>query len=540
MKRNWSHSIGTLALLASLSGWALAQDDPKPADPEATAESAPAPDKLNSIGLRYAGWMKHNGIRKFSPMGTAPNGLSISTLDYLLPAKNKSPYAKLTLRNIGDDDAYAGGMFVIGSRIIVKGDIRTLNFFADEPTQPGTSRRRNNSLQTKVAIAPNVGAYASYSNVQQSLEFSGPKPNRHQRSETYAAGVEGKMLGGYTGVNVSSSRISDQNGAQPTSAQRRIDGSYAIDVTPTVSLAANASYTKIQQNGLRDSSAKAVGLASTFDLGGTSALHLELSRLQISLPNAKNAYDRKRVQTAISFTNHDYGWTTSVSYRHKENERFNTDHSYVDVPSWDVYDLRMSRRLGANRLSIRGSWTNLRGKFTPQTNDPALLQWDDDAMFQVKLAGGNEKQQMYGVYTYGFKQNRARNVNLNTQTLNGGLSYTFNPKLLGYFEAGFEHYRSGTVFPNSVTSLTYYYRDGIQMTAGLDYAVSDNANLTASLNSYGTNNVFGRQFTFGYSRKLDADRSLQILVSPWIHNDRLYNLTGTSNTAISVQFKSKF
>jgi len=546
MKMNWSHSLGTLALLASVVTLGWAQDTAKPETPAQDAKeektAADALPKLNSLTIGYTKWQRSGDPARSNPVGIPANGLAITKLDLLNPFKPGRTYSTLDLVNLGKEDFYAGGKAIFSSlRTSIDASVRNLNYHDAGTVGTGLSHDRVTELNAITTLAPNVGVYFSYRKQAKSQEFTAPKDDRHSVTETYSAGLEGKMFGGNAGVNLSSKRFQDQTGFQPTTAYRRAEGNYSVDLSPQISVAGTMAYTKIEQNSLKDSGVRALGISTAIDLTDSTSLVIDMSKQEINLPNALNAYDRKRLQYSVRLNNHDQGWSSQVGFQHKESERMNSDHTFVDVPAWDIFEFRAGHKTDeGTRLTLRGSWKSLRRGFNLQTSDPTQMAWDDDGMAQVKIAGGSEKEQMYGAYTYRYKENTARNLNLTSHNFVAGISYTFNPKVLGYCEAGHDSYQSSSVFPSSTVPLTYYFKDGFSLAAGLNYVLNDKESYSASMNSYGNSNVYGRQLTFGYNRQLSPNNTLNILVSPWLHEDKLYGLTGTKNTAFSVQMKVKF
>lgn len=542
MRQYRSKSIGILALLVALTATGWSQDQAAPAKPEEPEEKVQLP-KLNSITLGYTGWMKRDDDRFASRSVSTPvNGLSITELSLIRPFQPGKGYQSLKAVNLGAKDFAVDAMAVMDRiHTTLKGNVRHINYHYVDVVQTKESQRRETNLETMTMLTQDIGAFFSYKKVQQSQAFVAPKPNRHSKSETYAGGVEGKMLGGYAGASFSSKRFTDQSSQQPTSEQRRYEFNYAVELNDKASVAATMGHTKILQRNLRDSGVRNMGLSATYDISDKSTLQFDASRVELTLPNAGNAFDRERLQYGFKLSTRCGDWATQFGFRHKETERVNSDRTFVDVPAWDVYEFRASSKVGGDkRLTLRGSWENLRDGFQPQTDDTTRMLWDDNVMGQIKLAGGTDLQQMYGTYTYRWKQNRARAINLGWHNMTVGVSHTFNPQVNGYAEAGYDAYHTGSTFAGTGTPLRYYFRDSMSLALGLNWLRGTGESFSASMNSYATNNVLGRQFTFGYHRELSPDRSLHVSVSPWVHDDRLHGLTGYTNTAAQVQLQVKF
>ena len=515
-------------------------DDQTPGDEE---KAEPDPKvKLNSVTLGYT-TRKHSGDeRRLNQFGNVPSGFAVDELTLFSPWSPSSPYGKLVVRNLFDDDylVMGQGIFLDG-RVNFKGSYLKRGYY-DVPIGPSNEsddKIANFSLQA--SIAPNLGAFFTYTNSERKLEFAPPKGPFQNKTKTIGTGIGGKFFGGYGEFTYSDRRFEDPLGFQPTTAQRTFNGSYNIDLGPAVNLGVTGSYSRIMQTGLADSIIKNLGLNGSVDLGEKTYLTFDMNRQDIELPNILNSYDRKRLNTSARLVHKQGGWLTQFGFRHRENERVRKDHTFVDVPSWNTYDVRISGKLSKEaRLTLRGSWDDLTSSAVPQTLDTNQLIYDDQAMAQVKVDGGSDNTTAFFAYTFRFRQNKQRGMEFNWHNISVGGSQVMSPTVLGYAEFSFDRFSAKSNGDIPLTGLNDYFADSTTFTMGFDITASDKDHFAASWNTYSTNNVYGSDFSVNYRRQIASDQSMELTLAPWRQDDRLFGFNGYKATIFSAKFTVKF
>lgn len=525
-------SILALALIASA---AYCQD-------ETPAEETPAPaPKLNTLKLSFNG-LKLNGIRNRPRYtGSPANGLTVEELSYLSPGNEVQPSIRFVVHDIPDRDNWIGGTWVAPAgktKVEFSTSQRRHNYPGLSPTEVSKDFVAHAGVSTSVGP---VGAFASYDDSQRKLNPESPREATKPRTQRISVGLTapGKTIDG--GVTLSQTRFTDGAGLYPTSVQKSANFNVSGDLGAVGSFVGNIGYTEIAQRGFDDSHIRSLGLATSFGLGNRSSLHLDVSRQDLTLPNVLSAYDRQRFSTGAKFNTRISGWTMTFGYRHRESERVRADRSFVDVPSWDSYDIRLAKRLSPyTRMTLRGSWDNLTESATPNTFDTRQLLWDDKAMGQFKIDHANEASAAYFAYTYRFRQNKVRDAEIGWHNFALGFSHQFTEKFDGYSELSYDSFRGSERIEGTNESLATFFPNSMNFGAGINYAYDERTTISAGLNAFSTNNLWGTQITTSYRRQLRDGRSLEFVLAPWSVRDRLLGQSGYNSTLVSLKYSLQF
>lgn len=537
--RSWL-STGTMTALAMAMVGAVAQETPPPTEPqkkEEEPEEEIIPVKWNEITVGYSSFRVNSGLSRYA---RPSEGLSLHDLKFLVPGSESTPYARLVLRGMPSQDNLIDGYVALNrGRTVVRGSRKQYKFYAFDwrPTDP--SEDNEAEVTVEHSFAPNIGGFITYKSSERDGRYPAPRDAEHIRARTLAGGVGGKVLGGNLGLTLSDRRLNDDTGAQPASLQRRFDASYARDFGDTLSLEGSAGFTRIEQAGLASSNIRTYALSGAWDVSPSTGLQFHFGRQDFDLNSILNAHAQKRLVSSVRLMHRWPGWSFQFGFKHKETERVRADQSFVDVPKVNEYDARLAGRLGPARLTLRGSWEDLRETAIMNTFDTRQLLWDDRATFQAKLDGGGDAFSAYGTYTYKFQQNKQRGVEIGWNNVAIGGSYVFTPAVNGYaeFSADDFHVLGGA---ETGQDLDFFFPNSRSFALGLNWSKDASLTASASLNYYESGNVRGTQLTLSLRRRLCADHDLELVVAPWRHEDRQFNLTGYRTTFLSARYTVRF
>lgn len=538
--RNLASLAGILVL--TVSAWA--QETPPAEEPTKESEEIEIPVKWNSISVGYYTWKASGSRIRMGQHGRVSEGVTLAELKYLNPVGEGHPYYSFLWRgNPGRNSAGEGVVILEGGQTILRASVRDRQYYADPSWVPTTpSQDKIGTLSVEHQIKPNIGAFVSYQSIDRGQKFVGPKDSGHQRTRVVAGGVEGRIGGLQAGVTVTDRRTFDDTGRQPATLQRGVEGRLAGEIGNRLSLQGAMGYTRIEQAGRPTGDVRTMAMAGHLDLGPSTYLQFNAGRDDLDIGQlTQNAYVRQRFNSGLRL-NHKLGsWALQFGFRHRETERVRDDRSFVDVPKWNTYDARLSGRLNNGiRVTLRGTWDDMTATARATGVDTRQLWWDDKAMGQLKLDGGNDVFTGYAAYTYRFRQNKARNVEVGQHNFALGGSYQFKPNLLGYAEWSYDSIRATGGAEGTSTTVDTFMPNSMSISAGLDWTLNERASFSAAVNHFATNNWRGTQVTFQYRRRISADHSLDVVVAPWRFEDRLYGLTGYETTFLGVRYTVKF
>lgn len=538
--RNLASLAGILVL--TVSAWA--QETPPAEEPTKESEEIEIPVKWNSISVGYYTWKASGSRIRMGQHGRVPEGVTLAELKYLNPVGEGHPYYSFLWRgNPGRNAAGEGVVILEGGQTILRASVRDRQYYAEPSWVPTTpSQDKLGTISVEHQIKPNIGAFVSYQSADRGQRYVAPKESGHQRSRAVAGGVEGRIGGLQAGLTVTDRRTFDDTGRQPATLQRGVEGRLAGEIGNRLSLQGAMGYTRIEQAGRPSGGVRTMAMAGQLDLGPRTYLQFNAGRDDLDIGQlTANAYVRQRFNSGVRL-NHRLGdWALQFGFRHRETERVRDDRSFVDVPKWNTYDARLSGRLNNGiRVTLRGTWDDMTATARATGVDTRQLWWDDKAMGQIKLDGGNDVFTGYAAYTYRFRQNKARNVDVGMHNIALGGSYQFKPNLLGYAEWSYDSIRATGGAEGTSTTVDTFMPNSMSISAGLDWTLNERASFSAAVNHFATNNWRGTQVTFQYRRRISADHSLDVVVAPWRFEDRLYGLTGYETTFLGVRYTVKF
>lgn len=536
--RPW-YSTLAIAALALVSTSVKAQEKPAQTTPdksEAAKEEKPEVTRWNEIGYGFTTFQDNAGLSQYAQ---PTQGLSLFNLSLFTPGTDLVPYSSLILRGMVNQDNLVDGYIALdrGNTILrARRTVYGYNEFDWRPKLPSEDAKSEYTLDH--SFTTNVGGFAYLQTMQRDIQHPAPRDSEHMRTQLYAVGVGGKLLNGNLNLTLSDRQNLDDTGVQPNTNQRRIDTSYARDFGPNLSLEGTAGYASIQQVGLANSTIKTYAFNGALDLGPRTGLQLSLRRQDLDMPNIADAYARKRLETSARLMHRFSKWTFQFGARHLETERVRSDQSFVDVPTTDSYDARLSGRFGPTHVTFRGTWEKLKDGPIMLTSDQRALYWDKKAMLQAKIDWGGELGAGYGSFTYRNLQNNDRVIEVASQNVTIGGSYVFAPTLNGFAEYSVDNYR--VVGGDSGQALEFYFPNSRSIGAGLNWTKSATTTASLSVNFFESGDVRGTQLTLSFRQRLSASRDMELIVAPWRRDDPLYGVTGFQTTFLSARFTERF
>ncbi|MBS1714578.1 MAG: hypothetical protein JST30_09610 [Armatimonadetes bacterium] len=538
MKRQSWLSTATLAVLALTAIGARAQDTAPTEGSEAQeTEKAPEREKLNEVSIGYTGFRSNTAL---SYGARVPEGLALHYLRLVHPGDASFPYARFAMSGMPKQDNTLGAFIAFNKgHTVFRGHRSEFGYYVDDwrTFEPSTDNESQFSLEH--SFTPGFGAFVTYRADKRNAQYPAPKENENVSSRLIAGGVGGTVFGGHLDVSAAERKTTDDNGVRPDSLQRTIGASYGRDFGDTFSLDGQLAYSRIMQAGLDDSTVKTYALGGAWDMGPDTTLQFRFGRQDLDLPNVRNAFVQKRLVSGAKLLHRFPGWSLQVGFQHKESERMRTDHTFVDVPKSNLYDARLSGRLGPARVTFRGSWEDFRETAVMNTTDTRQLLWDDRAMFQAKADWGNETVSAYGAYTYRMNKNSQRDVEVGWNNVVFGGSYVVNPAVNLYAEFSADDFRVTGGDPAG-GDLDFYFPNSRTYAVGLNWSQDPSLSASANLDHYESGDVRGTRLTLSVRRRLSPAHDLELVVAPWQKDDRLYDLTGYRTTIVSARFSVRF
>lgn len=553
MSIRWKRRTAKALMLAMsiTSGWAQQEGGDRPQQPE---EPEAPPIKWNSFSLGYSYWSISGNDHKLRQYASPTRDLDLLELRYTYPGNGITPYGRIVMKGIPKNDNVQEGQLIFANgRANLTFAFDSHEHYDPTPVTVDKSHERNAQATLSYSLTPDLGVWVAYRNKTRDISYEPPKANTAAINRTLAAGIEGNVLGGHAGVTVAERRFHDRNGILPTTINRRLDLFYGKQILPTLNLEGVFSNSRIQQRGFRDSNVRSWVLNSDWDIGPETLLSASFRREDLSLPNTDNAYVRKRyaygARLSHRFLNSMFA---QVGYEHREAERVRGDQTFVDVPKWDIVDGRVSGRLGSTgfRYALRGSWEHLNRAALMVTEDPRALYWDDRVRFLAKVTYGGERLNAYATYQYRFDQNTPRNVEISSQSLTIGGSYSFSDRTSAFLEFANESYRASGVRDEAGYDLDWFFPSSTSIGVGFNHVFDSATSLSIGLSHYVTNNdnplglrdgnIRNTELTATFKRQIDQNNAVELVVAPWTYRDRLSDQMGYRSTMIGINWTVKF
>lgn len=537
MKATPYKSLCSLLVLALLGSMAVAQDAPEPSE---EPEETPAP-KLNKLTLRYSA-LEISGNRSTArKRGSLANGLAIEELSYLRPGNDIMPFIRLTLRDTPDRD-YSFGANLISPNGATQYSLTTMHRRYQKNALTPTGDSDDYFTEARISHrSGNTGVFVAYQNTERDIQPERPRPSRYPNTQRIAGGLQTQSGPVNASLTATQTRTTDRSNLIPRSVQQVFGAQLSGDLGPNVSLLGAATHTRVSQSALEDSKMNSLALSGIVDLWHRTSLRFDLSRQDLDLPNVETSYDRQRFSTGAQLNTYIKGWGLQLGYRHRETERVRRDRSSIDVPSWDTYEARLSRRLSDQlRVTLKGTWDDLRDSYVSGTRDTRQLTFDDRVAGQAKVDYTSDSTSIYAIYNYQFRQNRQRDVALTWHNIALGASRQVSEPLSVYGEVSFDSIAGGNKVAATDGQLEEFFPNSMNAAAGFSLSMDSVSTLSASVNGFSTDNVWGVQLSASYTRQLADDRTFELTVSPWTTRDRLLHETSYRATLVTLKYSLKF
>lgn len=502
-------------------------------------DSEPKP-KLNTLQFGYTTWNSGGWLQGLHQNGLIQGGFVLDRLSLLSPYSH-GLFSALDLSGVPGQDFGFRLENEFGSMTDLKIRASQFTFWDPERDVLLPSRDKAFSADLDRQIQPNWGAFVDYSYQENEHHFPPPLVQPHFTSQTVTIGTQKGFNGSNLQGVVSEDRYTDLSGTQPLTLTDRAALNYTADLTKKLTIDAATSVNRIQQQGLpQDSWVMNYAVGGILDLDGVSTLSAHGAETILNLTNVQNAYVRKRLDSGLNYNAYLNGMWLGAAFDHKEEERVRADHSAVDVPAWNDYNFKIDTRLGKQlKLNVKGDIDDLVHAPVFMTTDPTLLYWDRTALLAGKISGGNATNSAYVSYTYRYRRNADRDLELSWYSYALGASKVLSSKLLAYGEYESDQYSTGGASALD-QQLSGYFPTSETFTAGLDYTPNMHNSVAAVINSFYTRDEWGQQIALTYSRDLGHDRNFQITYSPWLQRDRLYDVDSFDARILSVKLETRF
>ena len=359
-------------------------------------------------------------------------------------------------------------------------------------------------------------------------------------NRTLALGTQTRVGDSTIGATYTETRFSDLTATQPLTLTDRGEVRYLGNWGSRLSAEGTAAVSHILQQGQTASWVSNFALSGVYDVNDASSLGAHVGQSVLNLNNVQNAYVRKKLESGLSYEARLGTWGLGLGFQHREEERVRSDHSYVDVPAWNSFDLKLNGHLTQQyRFGVKASVEDLTNAPVFLTDDPTLLYWSHKESLQAKLSGGNEVTAGYLSYTYRYRRNDDRNLSFNWYSAALGGSRVFSPKLLGYAELASDQYTSGGSSPAAAPLGTYFPSSETFM-LGLDFTRDVRETFSFVMTSFYTEDEWGQQIALSYRLDMGKERYFQFTYSPWLQRDRLYNVDTFTAPILIVKVGVRF
>ena len=520
---------------------AKADDQAKKGD-TAKGDAADEPEAkplYNSLTLGYNTWKSTNHISGIHQNGYVQGGFGIADLSILMPFETDQFYAFDYMGTPGND---------FGTRLVGRwGASTSLNVHAHQfsfldpsfaTTKPSTDSGWDATLEHQ--IAPNFGAFATFKYQEGQHHFPAPYDQPNFNVGTFTLGAQKEVGANTFGATFTENRYNDLTTVQPTTLTDQGEIRYTGNWGSRFTALGSASVARIMAQGRPDSWVHSYSVGGVYDVNENSTLGGSLSQTVLNLNSVQNAYVRKRNLGGVRLDTHLQKWALGLGYQHREEERVRWDHSFIDVPKWNIYDFKLNGRvLPGVRFGLKGSTEDLVSAPIFQTADPSLLYWNRKTSVQAKFDSGNDITTGYFSYTYRYRRNDIRGYSLNWHNFALGGSRVVSPKLLGYAEFASDLYTVDGTSPDAA-ALGGYFPTSETFMVGLDFTRNERENLSLVLSSFYTQDQWGQQIAMTYRRDLGKERNIQITFSPWLQRDRLYDVDNFDAAILTVKAGVRF
>lgn len=542
--------IAATLISASLGAAALhAQDNTPPAEPDKKEAEKPV-YSWPTLDIGWGGYGLSGLSRTFLHYATPPNGLFIDDFRFLGTDPAERNYGFVGFRGVPEQDSVLESLFAYGfGRTVFTGSMTRSNFYDNTPIVIDGSQRKVQEADFRQTVG-SMRLGMVYRTDQQDDVYEPPKQDLHQRTRLWDVSGDGTLNGSQLGLGFSSVRFFDATGVYPVSDTDRWNAHFARQLTGNFALDGMFVHSQINQAGLAGCAVDSINVAGDWDLGPTTLLLFKYHEDWLDLPAVQNAYDRKRIGSSVQLMQRVDGWSTQVSYQHKESERLRMDQTYVDVPMWDTFQAKASRKLSDGvHLNLRGSYEHMSGQAVMETTDPLPLYWNNRAKAQVKVDQAADKFSSYGSVSFVDLQNNARNFELDTTSYVLGATYEVSPFVEVFGEYSLDQNQVGGA-PADTPAYRSFFPSGRVITTGLSWAVRPSTWVSASFTDFTTDNdnplflpdgnVTGRFFTINLKHRTASGNEYGLVFAPWSFDDSVTSQMNYTTCLLMLTAAVKF
>lgn len=504
------------------------------------------------VDVGFAHWGLDGNRNKFRQYATPAQSVFLKSLRLTPTFKFPSSDAgQFVLKGLGEEDYRAEGTLdILYGRVKFATEV-TRHRFLDATFMPvSESQRELQEGSVKYLLTRDFAISLRYRMDKQEQLFEAPKLPYYQRTRFWDALVEGKFGEGQIGLGYIDWRYFDRTDIRPDTTVKRWQVRYLWQPNELLGIEGSFARSSMKQSARPNSDVETMTLSADWSITEATDFSVHLRRDKLDLPVVKNAWVRERRFGIANLVHRWRNWTLQFGFRQQENERVRKDQSFVDVPRWRIWEVRLSGRIDRSwRLNLKGGFQHLTHPPTMITTDPRQQFWDDRRFAQLKVEGGSPVLNGYFSITHNRWDNDARAVELTSNAFMLGGTWNINRKLGLFAEYACEAWRAKseiTEFP----TLDNFVPNSRVTTIGLNWTVDRRTSFSAAFTEFVTandnplllkdGNYRGQFLTAVLNHRFPTGYEIALIIAPWRYRDRVVNLMDYDATVIMVSGKAQF
>ncbi len=527
------------------------------ADKSNDAEEAPKPPKSTLpppstlyTEMGYGDWGLGGNESKFRQYATVPHGFFLRDLRYVPMFKTPSEYAFLNVKGVGQDDYRAETRLAWNyGATQAAGFVSRFNFFEPLPNPVNPNARQGEGFNVKQSLTRDFALSFRFRDDLQHNNYEIPYFNLNQSTQYLDGVASGKLGRGFASLNYSNLHYSDHTGTLLDFTAQTTGLSYLWSPSDAIDIEAAYAHVAISQPALQQSHVDVVSLNGDVALSSATDLNIRLQQRNLGLPNVQNAYVRAQGLGTASLFHRWKSWRAEAGFRLQDDERVNSDHTYVDVPKWSTVEGRLSGKLIEGwRLTLRGNTQTLFNPPPAATLDSDSLYWNSRSFFQAKLEGGPPAVSYYLVYTYQDKRNSARSTEVQTSQYTVGSVWQISPAVSLFGEYHHENWSGHTAFdsfptlsdflPDSTTGIVELTWNQRRLFLSASYTGFSESNHNPLL--LPSANAVGNFVTLSGHYRFPRGYELGLTVAPWYYHDSVVGALDYNAAVVMVTGSARF
>ena len=521
--------------------------------PTSDADKKDTEKEVFSFPTLDLGWSSYGlgGLsHKYLQYATPPDGLFVSDFRYLTTDPLERDYGFVGFRGVPEQDSVLQAFYDRDyGRTVFEGIMTRSDFFGDTPVAIDGSRREIQEGMLRQKVGSFYVSYR-YNNDQQDENFQPAQDPLHQRTRFWDLSGDGTFRGAQMGLGFSDTRFFDYTGLIPYSETERWDAHFARQFTGNLAIDGTYSQAQVSQPGLPGTNIESVNLGGDWDFGPSTFLVFNYQQQWLDLPAVQNAYDRRRIAGSAQLIENIDGWSMRLKYGHRDAERVEADHTFVDVPNWDSVEALAEKRIAQGlRVTVKGSYEHMSGNPVMDTQDPALLYWRNRSTAQMKLDRADDKSTEYASVSFKSLQNVQRDFELNTTDYLLGGTYEVGPYVEAFAEYSLEINQTGGG-PVDSPSYSSFFPNGRVVTGGFSWSVRPSTSVTASFTGFSTandnplflqdGNIAGEFLSISLKHRTKSGDEYGLTFAPWRYSDAVVSQMDYSANLFMLTASVKF